>query len=166
MNPCSKFLFLVTLLIAVAVTSLSAQTSPNSAKEIATIRQQWETNWNAKNLEALVKLYSQDAVLLTSAGQRIAGRDAISNYLKKALDSLIGPLSIKSISEEDSGNLAFDSGSFTDKTANTDLSGKPGTSGGVQQQTEGYYLIVLKRQGDGRWLIQQQSSTDVPPAAK
>jgi hypothetical protein len=65
MNRHFKFLSFITLMMAVTVTTLFAQTSSNSAKEIATIRTQWETNWNAKNPEGLVKLYAQDAVLLT-----------------------------------------------------------------------------------------------------
>jgi ketosteroid isomerase-like protein len=167
MNRHFKLLSLATLMMTGAVTALSAQTPLNSAKEIAAIRMQWESSWNTKSPEGLVKLYAQDAVLLTSAGERISGRDAIGKYFKKLLDSsILGPLSISSLSEEDSGNLAFVSGSFTDKVEKAGSRGSAGTGGGDRRQPEGYYLIVLKRQANGLWLIQQQCSTDVLPPSK
>jgi ketosteroid isomerase-like protein len=165
MNRHSKFLLFITLMMAAAVTTLFAQTSSNSAKEIATIRKQWEMSWNAKSPEGLVKLYAQDAVLLTSVGERISGRDAIGKHFKEVMDSsILGPLSINSISEEESGNLAFVSGSFTDRVENAGSTSNAGSNGGGQGP-QGYYLIVLKRHAGG-WLIQQHCFTDVLPPTK
>ncbi|HKM90332.1 MAG TPA: nuclear transport factor 2 family protein [Candidatus Acidoferrales bacterium] len=173
MNPRRMLPFLTALLIILAVESLPAQSSSNSAKEIATIREQWVTNWNAKNLEPIVKLYAQDAVLLPSTGQRIEGRDAIGNYLKRVMVSSTGNLSVTSVSEEDAGKLAFDSGSFQDAVkaggggigGNGGIGGRGGIGGGGQRRVEGNYLIVLKRGPGGKWLIVQHASTEVPPAA-
>src|SRR5882762_3032503 len=99
-------------LMAVVVGTLPGQTPSDSAKEIAAIREQWVSNWNTQKLEPILNLYAQDAVFLPSTGQRIEGREAIANYLKQVMVSSAGNLTVKSVSVEDSGKLAFDSGNF------------------------------------------------------
>ena len=175
MNPRRVLLSLMTLLLLAiaAIKTLPAQTSANSEKEIAKIREQWVANWNAKKLEPIVQLYAQDAVFLPSTGQRIEGREAIGSYLKQVMDSSAGKLSVKSLASEESAKLAFDSGSFEDtlKGGSAIISGHGTISGtvtitgggGEQRQVKGSYLIVLKRGSDNKWLIQQHASTEVPP---
>lgn len=174
MVPRRLILALAAMLIAVAFETLPAQNSSDSAKEIATIREQWVTNWNAQKLEPIVKLYAQDAVLLPSTGERIEGRGAIENYLKRVMESSLHNLIVTSISVEDSGKLAFDSGNFQDTVkgggggigGKAGVGGKAGFGGGGSRQVRGSYLIVLKRGPDRRWLIAQHASTEVLPATK
>jgi ketosteroid isomerase-like protein len=174
MNPRRVLLSLMTLLLLAiaAIKTLPAQTSANSEKEIAEIREQWVANWNAKKLEPIVQLYAQDAVFLPSTGQRIEGREAIGNYLKQVMDSSYGKLSVKSLVSENSGKLAFDSGSFEDALkgggatigGNATVSGHGSIGGGGQRQVKGSYLIVLKRGTGSKWFIQQHASTEASPA--
>jgi uncharacterized protein (TIGR02246 family) len=166
-------LLLVLAAALIAIETLPAQTQSDSEREIAAIREQWVSNWNAQKLEPILKLYAQDAVFLPSTGQRIEGRQAIGNYLKQLMDSRAVNLSVNSVVADDSGKLAFDSGNFqyTLKGGGTTIAGSakiagPTTiMGGRSREVKGSYLIVLKRGTDGKWLIQQHASAEVPPAA-
>lgn len=174
MNLRRLLLVLTAGLVAVAAGTLPAQTPSDSAKEIAAIRDQWVESWNAQKIEPILKLYAQDAVLLPATGERIEGRDAIGNYLKQAVVSSAGNLSVKSVTVDDSGKLAFDSGDYqyTVKLGGAVLGGKAVVGGkavlggGGSREVKGNYLIVLKRGPDGKWLIQQHASTEVPPTTK
>jgi ketosteroid isomerase-like protein len=174
MNPRCLSLFLAALSMVVAIAPLTAQTPSNSAKEIATIREQWVTNWNAMKIEPIVKLYAQDAVLLPSAGQRIEGRDAIENYLKQAMASSTGHLIVTPASLKDSGKQEVDSGSFKDtlKGGGSGIGGKAGIGGnagfggGGSREVNGDYRVVLRRGRDGKWLIELGAWNEVSPAAK
>jgi len=165
---------LLVLAVAVGVGTLSAQMPSDSAKEIAAIRDQWVSNWNAQKLEPIVELYAKGAVLLPATGERIRGRDAIEKYLRDAMVSSAGDLTVTSVTVRNSGNLAFDSGSFqyTRKGGGTTIAGGAtiggGTvlAGGGQRQVKGSDLIVLGRGSDGKWLIEQHASTEVPPATQ
>jgi ketosteroid isomerase-like protein len=174
MNRHRLLLFFSAALLAVVIETLPAQTPSDSAKETARIREQWVKNWNAKKLGPILEFYAQDAVLLPSTGLRIQGRDAIGDYLKQVMEMSTGNLSVKSISTEDSGKLAYDSGSFQDTVkgggsgigGKAGVGGKAGFGGGGSREVNGSYLIVLKRGPDGKWLIEQHASTEVSPAAK
>src|SRR5882762_3918758 len=160
-------------LMAVVVGTLPGQTPSDSAKEIAAIREQWVSNWNAQKLEPILKLYAQDAVFLPSTGQRIEGREAIGNYLKQLMDPRAVNLSVKSVVADDSGKLAFDSGNFqytlkgggTTVMGNTTIMGNTTMMAGRSREVKGSYLIVFKRGSDGKWLIEQHASTEVPTLA-
>ena len=54
------------------------------------------------------------------------------------------------ITIEGSDNLAYDSGTYEETI----------TSGAATRSTRGDYLLILKRQPDGRWLIVQQAWSD------
>lgn len=165
-------LLLIAVLIAIGVGTLPAQTNSDTAKEIARIRDQWVANWNAKYLDPIVKVFEEDAVLLPSTGQRIVGRGAIEAYLKQTMDSNPGKLSVRSVNVKESGNLAYDRGTFqysiivpgTTLSGNVRISGNVTISGGGgQRQVKGNYLSVYKHGPDHKWFIQRLTVTQTMP---
>lgn len=159
------FLLLAVLAILGAGT-LSAQSHLETAKEISRIRDECVTNWNARHLGPIVNAFEGDAVLLPSKGKRIEGREAIEHYLKSVMDSNPGKLSVRSVSLKESGNLAYDRGTFQYSvnvpgvilSGNVRISGSATLSGGGGTRVmKGNYSSVYKRGADHKWLIQRQS---------
>lgn len=158
---------------AATIQTLHAQTPSDSTQQISSLRDEWVNDWNAKKLQPLLLLYAQDAVLLPATGQRITSRTSIEAYLKQVMDSSAGDLKVESVSTDESGELAYDSGSFQCTIRGGAVmggrggtGGRPIMGGGGSRRVEGNYLIVLKRGRDGKWLIAQHAFTEVPPAAK
>jgi uncharacterized protein (TIGR02246 family) len=156
--PVSRTLtFLITTLLA-AGTSLIHASASADADPFAKLRGEWVTALHSKQLDRLVMLYTPDAVFLTPEGGRFTGRPAIRELSQRAMDTFTSNIRLHSIVREQSGNLGYDSGDYTETlVANSD---------GVHTETKGDYLMVLKRQSDRRWLIQQQVWTESSPAPK
>jgi uncharacterized protein (TIGR02246 family) len=132
---------------------------------ISALREQWVKNWNAKQLQPILQAYAPDAVLLPPSGERVTGtgREAIGKYWKQRMDSEAGPLVLEPGSADCSGDLAYESGTarYTGPvpgpaTGAHPITPAPGSTG----QIEGSYLVVLRRQPDGRWLIVQHAFTN------
>jgi ketosteroid isomerase-like protein len=165
-----RLVTLVAAFLAVALETAPAQTPSSSPQQISSVREEWVKDWNAKQLSALLMLYTQDAVLLPPTGQRITGRDAIGAYLKPVMDSRAGNLSVTSVSADAPGTLGYDSGTYRDAIkggtvlgGNAQIGGNARISGGGgERNVEGNYLTILMRQRDGKWLIVQQAFSEVP----
>jgi uncharacterized protein (TIGR02246 family) len=123
-----------------------------SATCIACVSEEWAEHWSAKNLDAVVALYADDAVFLPSTGSRVTGRAAIRELFAKALVASTTRLRVQSKTTGQSGDLAYDSGEYEEKA----------TSGGVTRTGHGNYLVILRRVGAGRWLIVEHMWTDAP----
>ena len=169
-SRCGFLLFAVFATIGAGI--LSGQSHLEAANEISRIRNESVTNWNAGHLGPIVKVFEKDAVLLPSTGQRIVGRSAIENYLKQVMDSSPGKLSVSSTSVKESGNRAYDRGTFQ-YSANVPgviLSGGVRISGGATisggggtREWKGNYLSIYKRGADHKWLIQRQTFAQTLP---
>lgn len=141
------------------VRSDSLQAGPSNsgeAKGVAQISEEWAKQWSAKNLDAVMALYANDAVFLPSTGSRITGRAAIRDLFAKALAANSSELHVQSKVTEQSGDLAYDSGEY-DETM---------TSGGVTRTGRGNYLVVLRRDRKRQWRIVEHMWTDVPTAGQ
>jgi uncharacterized protein (TIGR02246 family) len=134
------------------------QAPSGARKDLAKISEQWARAWSARQLDQVMELYAPDAVFLPGTGDRITGRAAIRAAFKTALEINTSNLSVRSIVTEDSGTLAYDSGDY--REAITPV------SGGGQRELQGNYVVVFRRQPDGKWLIIQHVWTDAPTAGK
>ena len=114
------------------------------------VREDWATYWNAKNVADIMKLYAPDAVFLRPNAARTTGTPAIRALFESVLATNTPHIEFHGITIEGSDDLAYDSGTY-DETI---------TTGGVTRKTKGDYLIVVKRQANGRWLIVQQAWSD------
>ena len=114
----------------------------------------WAKYWRQKELENVMSLYAPDAVFLTGTGDRISGRSAIRALFKTAMAGHTSDLTPRSLVTEVSGNLAYDSGEYLETIV--------AASGMAKTELKGNYLIVFKRQRNGRWLIVEHMWTDKP----
>jgi len=108
----------------------------------------------AKDLRQVVDLYADDGVFLTGSGDRFTGKSAIHDLFKKALESNTSDIRVRSLRTEVSGDMAYDSGDYIETII-------PAT-GGSKLELQGNYLIVFRKQKDGRWLIVEHAWTDKP----
>jgi uncharacterized protein (TIGR02246 family) len=132
--------------------------SSSATEAIAKIREEWAKDLHAKQLEPLVMLYAPDAVFLQPTGERIVGREAIRELCRKVMAAMTSDISLRSAVTEHSGDLAYDSGEFSETLVSV--------TDGSKTDARGSYLMVFKRQADGRWLILEQVWTGIPPKAE
>ena len=126
-------------------TATSHASELRDVSDVSKISEQWAKEWGAKNLDAVVALYAEDAVFLPSTGSRVTGRAAIRELFASALASHSSELHVRSKRTEQSGQLAYDSGEYEETS----------TTGGVKRSGRGNYLVVFRREGRNQWRIIQ-----------
>jgi uncharacterized protein (TIGR02246 family) len=124
------------------------------AMKLSRVCVQWAEYWRQKQLDNVVALYAPDAVFLTGTGDRFSGRAAIRTIFKTAMEGHTSDLTPRSLVTEISGNLAYDSGDYLEKIIPA--------SGVAKTELKGNYVIVFKRQRNGKWLIIEHVWTDKP----
>ena len=118
------------------------------------LAEQWAKLWSEKQLDAVVEMYAADGVFLTGQGARVTGREAIRALFKTAFDAINPDLKVHSLRVEQSGKLAYDSGEYLETLTPV--------GGGAKREGKGNYVMVLRREPNGKWLIVQHIWTDVP----
>jgi ketosteroid isomerase-like protein len=81
---------------------------PSSPEPGVQVRQEFLRAYNAKDVEAVVALYSEDATLVSEGGT-FRGKDEIRNWVKSGLDQG-SRLEIEPIVGKSSGTLAYGTG--------------------------------------------------------
>ncbi len=147
---------LATLALVISpIHSARAQKSATDSDPIAKIRAEWATDMRTKQLEKIAMLYTEDAVFFQPDGTRLMGRAAIRDLCKTVMSTHTSDLTFHSIASDRSGNLAYDSGDYSETLTRL--------SDGTKDSAHGTYLMVFKRQSNGTWLIAQQVWTDGTP---
>jgi uncharacterized protein (TIGR02246 family) len=141
-------LLIATALLALPTLSTRAQKSSNDSDPLAKVRAEWAAGMLNKQPEKVAMLYAEDAAFLKPDGTRITGRAAIRVLCKTMMAIFTSDITFHSVASERSGNLAYDSGNYTETLTNL--------SDGTKMTPSGTYLTVLKRQPNGSWLITQQ----------
>jgi uncharacterized protein (TIGR02246 family) len=100
---------------------------------------------NAGDLEAVVRIYSDDALLLPPEGEPIAGREAIHAHYARIFETDVLEVPLSSEETVVSGDLAFNRG-------RTSVRATP-RAGGDARETSDKYLMILRRNSDGKWKI-------------
>jgi uncharacterized protein (TIGR02246 family) len=116
--------------------------SSGATAELSRLRDQWKTAFNNKQANQVAAMYADDAVMSTPEGSA-SGRDAIKAAVQKSIDAGDQVTSIDSQHSEVSGNLMYDTGTFTEKANGKDVTG--------------HYVVVLKKEG-GKWLLVAHNS--------
>jgi ketosteroid isomerase-like protein len=151
-------LFFVLALILAPISLCDAQSVPEG-KTLATLaemREAWVKDLHDKKLEPILKFYAPDAAFLQPNGDRIIGTSALRNLFQNIMATFDSNLSLRSLSLETSGDLAYDSGEFVETLRNI--------ATGAQMSSKGSYIIIYKRQAGGAWQIVQHVWTGTPPA--
>jgi|SRR5579864_3447040 len=113
----------------------------------------WARHWNAKQLDKVVEIYSEDAVYLPPHHAALHGRDAIREYLEGPLFHGVTDLKFEVTYIKESGDLAYDVGRYSMTVPQQD---------GSKKADRGKYLAVWRRE-KGTWkLVADSWSSDLP----
>jgi len=126
-----------------------------SAQALAQVSVEWARQWQAKNLDAVLALYTDDAVFINGDGSRIAGKPALKQFLSGVLKQYTARATMRSIDSSASGDLAYDWGDYSEIVVPV---GKPV----APIETRGTYLVILKRV-HAQWRIAEQMWTGDKP---
>jgi uncharacterized protein (TIGR02246 family) len=135
----------------------TAQSSRVASPEIAKVRDEWARDLHAKQLDQIAALYTEDAEFLLPTGTRVSGRAAIRELCKNVMATMTSDITLTTAASERSGNLAYDSGDFSET-----LTSIPE---GKKTQSTGAYVMIFRHQPNGAWLIAEQVWTGVSPEA-
>jgi len=113
-------------------------------QQIKESAQQFADAYNRGDLNTIVELYDQDALILSPGCDIETGLDAIKNCYQEAIN--LGWKNFRQVSVEIDSNdkLAYHIGQFTIDSPETD---------GSTQQAKGKYIDVYKLHDDGIWKI-------------
>ncbi len=110
----------------------------------AALRQEWARDLHDKKIDASVALYASDADFISDAG-RTHGTTAIRQLYTAITSTFDSDLTFQSQRVEVSGDLAFDSGTYTETLVTR--------ATGQSKHMAGDYLTVYRRGHNGRWRI-------------
>jgi uncharacterized protein (TIGR02246 family) len=135
------------LVALVMLAPIAASAGPS--EDVASVVDRWAKAFNANDVDALVKLYAPDAVLIGPAGSTVnEGSDTIRKYysrLEKSGDKV--KMDVRKVVVLDD-NVAYVAG-FDEFTAVRN--GQTGTS------VNGFTMVLVRR--DNQWLIAHQHSS-------
>ncbi|HTT66723.1 MAG TPA: SgcJ/EcaC family oxidoreductase [Gemmatimonadales bacterium] len=132
---------------------------------IAKVRADYAAAWNRGNVDGVVSLYTDDALLQQADTGALKGSNAIRTYLNSALGTPTRPvLAVTSTALTGRQDLAVDVGTFT-LTPPAPPAPAKGAAPAAPAPMSGKYLAVMMKQSDGRWkLTCLASSGDAPMA--
>jgi uncharacterized protein (TIGR02246 family) len=137
----------VVLVVLAMLVPIAAIADP--AEDVAKAVDRWAATFNANDVDALVKLYTPDAVLVGTAGSTLnEGSEAIRKYfarLEKSGDKV--SMGIRKVVVLDD-NVAYVAG-FNEFTAVR--------GGETRKSPTGFTMVLVKRGND--WLIAHQHSS-------
>ena len=128
--------------------------APMSAdpSEIVAATEAWEAAFNAKDIDALVAIYTSDGRVLPPNAEMASGGDAVRAVFGGLIDAGISG-ELTSIETRVSGDIGYDVGTYTLR-----LDG--------EVIDTGKYIETFVRGDDGEWLMNNDMfSSDNPPAA-
>jgi ketosteroid isomerase-like protein len=160
-SPCSRrsaivFLAFATTLAPTFSSAGAAGPQASTLVTLAKIREAWVQDLRTKQLEPILNFYAPDAVFLQPTGERITGSAALRTLFQTIMATFNSDLTLHSQNLEASGDLAYDSGDFQETLT--------AISTGAKITSKGSYIIIFKRQPNGRWQIVQHVWTGTPPA--
>ena len=133
----NKLISLVPLLLFITACGQSAPSTDTAGIEAGS--DAWEAALNAKDIDALVNLYTEDARLLPPGGEMTVGHDGVRAAFGAMIDA--GQSGVTTIVEATvSGDVGYIVGTFT-------------LEAGGEQLGTGKYIETWHRGADGKWLI-------------
>ena len=128
-------------------------------EQITALRDSYQEAYNAKDLDALLALYTDDAYELPANAEMVQGMEAIQKSYEGNFEQLKSEeFAVAAVETSGVDGLAYEVGTFTQKVI------LPGSSEPVS--VNGKYVVVVKKQADGSWkLAVGISNLDQPPAA-
>jgi ketosteroid isomerase-like protein len=140
-------LALLALSAAAARGSAQQPTAPRTAADIATIKRagaEFSQKYMRGDNQGMADLYTEDGMILPPGRPIIKGRPAIAEYWKLQPGAAVVDHKTTADSIIVRGDIAYDYGTFRAQNSRDGQVGNPGF---------GKYVIVWRRQTDGRWLM-------------
>ena len=128
-------------LALVASLSAEALAEPDERQAIKDRLQQYEDRFNAKDAEALARLFSEEVVYYGPLGTVFEGRDAVEQRYRRSFAAGFSEMTVETIEIDVLGDTAWDIARYTI----TSPQGEP---------VEGYHLAILEKV-DGEWIVQR-----------
>ena len=97
-----------------------------------------------KDAAGIAALYSENAVVLPPNAERIAGRENIQKMWQSWVDAGLTDLALTPVEVEESGDLAYEEGTYSVKVPAAD---------GQPMQDVGKYVVVWKKGPEGTWRL-------------
>ena len=154
-------LLLVTVTTALGAAPAVAQQPARNAADLAAIAQagaEFSQRYMRGDNQGMANLYTEDGVIFPPGRPIIRGRAAIADYWKLQPGVTVVDHKTTADSIIVRGDIAYDYGTFRAQNARDGQAGNPGF---------GKYVIIWRRQTDGRWLMHLDiwnSSPATPPA--
>jgi uncharacterized protein (TIGR02246 family) len=129
--------------LACAATSNANATEPSSQEAqsaAAQLGHLYDTNYAAKNADAMAQLYAEDGMLVSPAGKIIKGRAALKEYYEKRFGSGAKEHHIHVIDASAQGDGGFSVAEFSVQVPKGD---------GTFRQESGHIMAVYVKEGDG-----------------
>ncbi len=162
-----KFKYFSILLVSVLLLGSCEQPSQTAGpqplteadkEQLTALRNSYQEAFNAKELDALVALYTDDAYLLPPNQEMVQGTDAIRQVLEYRFETLKAQnLVLTAVSTYGVGDLAYDVGTDSQQVT------PPGATDPVT--LKGKYLVALKKDAGGDWKLAVVAvNLNAPPA--
>ena len=160
-----KLIFLAIMLIAVFAFAFQTNSHATSLKglrtselsKIRSVNDAYVSAWLRNDAEAVMGLFTQDAVLIPQGNRPIKGHEAMRKFWWPAgPPTTITSFTITTDEVDGNESLAYVRGSFTLGFSFED-NGKT-----VDRINRGNYFMIMKRQSNGRWLISHRMWSDLP----
>jgi uncharacterized protein (TIGR02246 family) len=132
-----KLIILFPLLLVISACGQNAPSTDTAALEARS--DAWETALNAKDIDGLVNLYTDDARLLPPDGAMSSGKDGVRAAFGGMIDAGIGGETTR-VETTVLGNIGYVVGTFT-------------LQAGEESVGTGKYIETWHRGDDGQWLI-------------
>src|SRR3989442_13193131 len=131
------------LFTACTVAIENPQDLARELRNVGLVHENWAADLNDKRIDQIMTLYADDAVFLRPTLDRATGWTASRSLFQKTLATNTPHIVFHPITIERSDNLAYDCGTYEETIL----------SNGVSRAARGDYILILRRQSDGRWLI-------------
>ena len=138
--------------VLACVAACAAPKTPTSTDEVATLRTAFVAAVDARQLDAVMAMYTLDAVYLPQTGNRVVSKLAIHNMYAKIWERFTPHLELTSKYAERFGQLAYETGEYTES-----ISAAEGSLA-----LSGSYIFIYRREKDG-WHFASQAFTEQRP---
>lgn len=152
-------LFGVACVLVVSVAACStpppAANLPEDIAKINALRAAFVDSYGKSDVEALVKLYTADAVMMGNHQPTQVGRDAMVKGLTEQFATMNAKVELTPEETWAMGDHGFDRGTYK-----VTLTPK---AGGAPIIDEGRYLVLLAKGADGNWLVSRDMENSTQP---
>jgi uncharacterized protein (TIGR02246 family) len=147
------------VLAACGGTAQAPQTATTSADttSINDVRSKYQAAFNSGDAAGMAALFADNAVSLPDHHVALEGRAAIQQDFQDQFAQVTGNMQIMPVDTEINGETAYERGTYT-------MTITPKATGGAPMKETGKYIVILKKQPNGSWLLQNDiNNTNVPP---